>query len=277
MTVLGVAPDPGDYVPSDTLASMRAALDDAGGHVRTGELALASAGLFDAYAAFDDGRGTSGSLFARLDAVGQAASVDAAWLELLDRSSRPDPAGADAVVEAIDAARRALEAGVDAYVRSLAGDGELPITIDVVSATDLAGRPLPSRPSVAARVLDNRARDRDAAVSAGRGRRRAAAGRIVPRGRRGRAAGRRSAGVRFVAADRRGGRAVVARWNDRFSPVGRPAGPPGRLGAGRGAGPGRRRGGVRIAAGSARIARLTTGRAPRLRVLGLPRDRVRTS
>lgn len=153
MTVLGVAPDPGDYVPSDTLASMRAALDDAGGHVRTGELALASAGLFDAYAAFDDGRGTSGSLFARLDAVGQAASVDAAWLELLDRSSRPDPAGADAVVEAIDAARRALEAGVDAYVRSLAGDGELPITIDVVSATDLAGRPLPSRPSVAARVL----------------------------------------------------------------------------------------------------------------------------
>ncbi|MEO8083440.1 MAG: hypothetical protein ABI780_06420, partial [Ardenticatenales bacterium] len=153
MTVLGVAPDPSDYVPSDMLSSLQSALSDAEAHVRTGELARASSSLFDAYIAFDEGRDAQGSLYSRLDGVGQAGAVDIVWVELLDRSSRPDPAGTDAVVESITAARAALDAGVAAYVRSLSNEGELPITIDVVSATSLAGRPLSSRPSVAARIL----------------------------------------------------------------------------------------------------------------------------
>lgn len=153
MTVLGVTPDAADYVPSDTLEALIQALDDAALRTRSGEVAVASAHLFVAYATFADGQGTQGSLYARLDEVDQAAVVDAAWLTLLDRSSRPEPAGADAVIEAIGAARAALLTAVDAYMASLSTDGGIPVTIDVISATDLAGRPLSTRASVAARVL----------------------------------------------------------------------------------------------------------------------------
>lgn len=153
MTVLGVTPDPADYVPSEPLAALYDALDEAEQLTLSGEVALASARLFGAYAGFADGHGVMGSLYARLEAVDRAALVETAWLGLLDRASRPEPAGADAIVEAIGAARAALVGGVEAYVTSLSADGGIPITIDVISATDLAGRSLATRRTVAARVL----------------------------------------------------------------------------------------------------------------------------
>ncbi|MCC7019305.1 MAG: hypothetical protein IT332_06110 [Ardenticatenales bacterium] len=153
MTVLGVTPDPADYVPSEPLAALYDALDEAEQMTLSGEVAMASARLFGAYAGFADGQGVMGSLYARLEAVDRAALVETAWLGLLDRASRPEPAGADAIVEAIGAARAALAGGVEAYVSSLSTDGGIPITIDVISATDLAGRSLATRRTVAARVL----------------------------------------------------------------------------------------------------------------------------
>ena len=153
MTVLGVTPDAADYVPSEPLAALNDALDEAERLTLSGEVAMASARLFGAYAGFADGNGVMGSLYARLEEVDRSALVETAWLGLLDRASRPEPAGADAIVEAIGAARAALAGGVEAYVTSLSTDGGIPITIDVISATDLAGRSLATRKSVAGRVL----------------------------------------------------------------------------------------------------------------------------
>ncbi len=153
MTVLGVTPDPNDYVPVGSMARLEAALDAAAVRARAGDVAAAGADVFGAYVEYVDGRGVPGSLASRFASVGQATVVEAAWLELLRRLSLPEPAGTDAVVEAVDGARSALAGAVAAYGAALAADGGIPITIDVVSATDLRGQPLATRPSVTARVL----------------------------------------------------------------------------------------------------------------------------
>lgn len=153
MTVLGVTPDPADLLPPGALTQLEGALGAAAAGARSGDLAAAGAALFAAYAAYADGQGTPGSLAARFAAVGQAELVDAAWLALLERISRPEPAGTDAVIEAIEGARAALAGAVGAHGAALGADGGIPIVIEVISATDLRGRPIAARASVPARVL----------------------------------------------------------------------------------------------------------------------------
>jgi hypothetical protein len=149
--VLGGPVEAGDYLPRPEVQALRAAISETREDVRRGDLPTAAAALTRAYASYVGGQGQAGSLYDRLDRVGQATPLADRLLQLVDLTSQPAPTDVIAVALAdLDQEMvRAETVYLDAIRR---GEQVVPVTLEVLEATDTTGAALAAREAIPGRI-----------------------------------------------------------------------------------------------------------------------------
>lgn len=128
------------YLPAAEWAVLEEAVAEADEAVRLGDMPRAARVLARAYVAFQDGRGKPGSLHSVLDLAGLAQQLGEKLLVAVDLTSQP--AAADILAAAIAETKRALASTRDGYLASIAPEGGVPVTFEVLEMKDTAGRSL---------------------------------------------------------------------------------------------------------------------------------------
>jgi hypothetical protein len=129
-----------DYLPSGEVQAIEAAIDGAMDKIRLGSVPQAATDLTRAYADFVGGRDHPGSLVASLAAHDLAAPLADRLLLAVDLTSQA--AETDRIVVALGDLKTLLGTTADAYFERLAGEADIPIALEVLSASDTLGSPL---------------------------------------------------------------------------------------------------------------------------------------
>jgi len=138
--ITGSTVDGRAYLPHDELAAIEQAARGGLDNVRRGNTPRAAADLARAYTQFARGRDRPGSLYLALARHGLAEPLADGLLGVLDLTS--EPAETDEIVLALSDLGTRLEATLAAYLDQITLDVDIPITLEVLGATDTLGTPL---------------------------------------------------------------------------------------------------------------------------------------
>ncbi len=125
------------YLPREEVAELETAISDAQRQVRLGDLPKTAKALAGAYAMLAAGRSRPDSLYARLDRAGLATPLADRVLAVLDLAIAP--AEADRILVGLDELQDAWTATQAGYLTAITAVVDVPVSLDVIGATDTLG------------------------------------------------------------------------------------------------------------------------------------------
>ena len=147
-----------DYLPANEIEALESSIGEARDAIRIADVAKAAGRLTDAYSAFVWGINSPGSLYRGLAPLGLADPIAAQLLELVDLSSQPSISSEalipiDLLVQLLSELDAGLDAALERFASEIAPAGTIPVLLELVSATDTRGAPIPAGASLPGRVL----------------------------------------------------------------------------------------------------------------------------
>lgn len=147
-----------DYLPADEIEVFESRIDEARDAIRLADVATSARRLTDAYAVFVGGRDLPGSLYGGLAPLGLAEPLAGQLLELVDLASQPAISSEavipiDLLVQLLSELDAGLSRALDRFAEAIAPAGTIPVLLELRSATDTRGAPLPAGESLSGRVI----------------------------------------------------------------------------------------------------------------------------